>query len=162
MWRATFKLSSDEEVKTFQEFLKAYLRAPNKFSVSEKKVSIESLNEDECFVAAHWAKNRNPLGPRLYSVKGFDNEGRVIFDSGCPLCRKEKEAGGERTLHWQHKTYRKKAASKERSKILSVAKIGTGGRIRLSTNMMRKLKVRRGQAVAFILEGDRVVVQKEA
>jgi hypothetical protein len=171
IWKATFKLKTEEEVKHFQDFLSQQLRQPNKSTASETNIVIESPDENESFVVAHWAKNKNPVGPTLYSVKGYDGEQRVIFDSGCPVCRKEKEAGKSRTPHWEHKSRRAGVAapapivpagqqSVERE-LLATVKIGGDGRIRLSPRVLKKLNIKRGQTLAIWFESGKVLLQRD-
>lgn len=170
-WKATFKLESGDDARNFQEFLDHNLRPPNKASTSGSMIVIESPSEDECFAVAHWAKNRNPVGPLLYSVKGFDEQQRVVFDSGCPVCRKEKQAGKERIPHWEHRASRERrrtsapiVAAGQRSierELLSTVKVGSQGRIRLSPRVLKKLSVKKGQTVAFWFEAGRLYLQKE-
>ncbi len=172
VWKATFKLKTEEEAKCFQDFLSQQLRQPNKSSTSGMNIIIESPNENECFIVAHWAKNKNPIGPTLYSVRGYDGEQRVVFDSGCPICRREKQAGKSRTPHWEHKNRRTSTSAPlpitprgqrpiERELLASV-KIAANGRIRLPARVLKRLGIKRGQPLDIWYEGGKVVLQKES
>lgn len=172
IWKATFKLENEEEAKRFQDFLSQQLRQPNKSAASGTNIVIESPDENECFVVAHWSKNKNPVGPVLYSVKGYDGEQRVIFDSGCPVCRREKEAGKSRTAHWEHKVRGKQATKPSpilataqqpvQRELLSSAKIAADGRIRLNSRVLKKLNVKRGQVLDIWYENGKVMLQRES
>lgn len=171
VWMAAFKLENDDDIRPFQEFLEQHLRPPNKSSVSGRIIVIESPSEDECFAVAHWAKNRNPVGPILYSVKGYDDQQQVVFDSGCPICRKEKQAGKKRTPHWEHKIRHRGTGTPTpivptsqqpiERELLATVKVGRDGRIRLSPRVLKRLNIRKGQTIAFWFEAGRLYIQKE-
>ena len=106
-WEATFKLANRSEVEAVQRFLRAKLdRTRVKgFRVRENFVMLQANNEDAIFTAGQWVRYNNPLGQLLfYNVKGYDKDGRLTFDSGCPVCREARQEG--RILEVHHYAHR--------------------------------------------------------
>jgi len=152
VWRATFKLTSLREARVLSTFLKKKLLKPNKFKTVKKPypaVVIESPSEDTCFRTGVWVKNRNPLGKRDYSVEGVDEQGRTLFQSGCPICRREKQEGVERTPHYSHENRRQPATPAKTSRIIDVAPVYGGGQITIPKQARDMLKLSNGDKVVF-------------
>lgn len=161
LWEATFKLSNSSEVDAVRRFLRAKLdRTRVKgFRVRENIVVLQAGNEDVIFRAGQWVRYNNPLGqPLFYSVKGYDKDGRVTFDSGCPTCREARLEG--RILEVRH--YAHRIVGKGEAKM---APLGAGpvedGRLFLPVKVRKALKVKEHDHVSFFQRYGRVILEKK-
>ena len=46
---------------------------------------------DECWKTAEWIRHKSPLGDKLkYTVMGYEGT-KIIYTSGCPICKERKD-----------------------------------------------------------------------
>ncbi len=161
LWEATFKLSNSSEVDAVRRFLRAKLdRTRVKgFRVRENIVVLQAGNEGAIFTAGQWVRYNNPLGQLLfYSVKGYDKDGRVTFDSGCPVCREARQ--DRRILEVHH--YAHRIVGKGEAKMVP---LGAGpvedGKMVLPVKVRKALNVKEHDHVSFFERYGRIILEKK-
>ena len=148
LWTATFKLENASEVDAVRRFLTSKLdKKRAHFRTQEKAVILEATNEDAVFTVGQWLRYNNPLGQLIfYSVKGYDANGRTIFDSGCPVCRTARSEGHIRDIH--HYAHRVAGKAEARMKALGTC-IVEDGTISLPQKVRAALKIKNQSKLAF-------------
>jgi hypothetical protein len=160
LWEASFKLSNSCEVEAIRTFLRSKLDRTRvqKFHTRGNIVVLQARNEDAIFTVGQWLRYNNPLGqPLFYSVKAYDTDGRVLFDSGCPVCREARREGRIREVH--HYAHRIAGKGEARMKPLGIRPI-QGGKVSLPDKVRRVLKVKEHDRVAFLQRYGRVILEK--
>jgi hypothetical protein len=119
---------------------------------------VEAANEDAIFTVGEWVRHSNPLGELLfYSVRGYDADGRTIFDSGCPVCREARREGRIRDV----KHYAHRIAGKGEAKMKSLGtRIIDGGKVPLPEAVRDALKVREHDRVSFYQRYGRIILDR--
>lgn len=64
------------------------------------RIIVEDLpDKDECWKVAEWVRHNAPVkGSLNYGINGFDEQGRLLYTSRCPLCRDKNV----KTPHYEH------------------------------------------------------------
>jgi hypothetical protein len=157
-WEAIFKLRNSSEVDAVRSFLRSKLDRTRVqgFRTRETTVILEAANEDAIFTAGEWVRHGNPLGELLfYSVRGYDADGRMIFDSGCPVCREARREGRIRDV--KHYAHRIAGKGEAKMKLLGTRPI-EGGKVSLPEAVRDALKVREHDRVSFYQRYGRIVL----
>ena len=159
-WEAIFKLHNSSEVDAVRSFLRSKLDRTRVqgFRTRENTVILEAANEDAIFTVGEWLRHSNPLGELLfYSVRGYDADGRMIFDSGCPVCREARREGRIRDV--KHHAHR--IAGKGEAKMKSLGtRIIEGGKVPLPEAVRDALKVREHDRVSFYQRYGRIILDR--
>lgn len=99
-WKAVFKLGMDEVEKLYAWLdSKWSVDNPCTFRLGHAgRLIIEGKTRDQVFRVSEWIRNQNVLDKKLlYSVIGYNAEGKIIWVSYCHKCRSGKE--GEHNEH---------------------------------------------------------------
>jgi hypothetical protein len=158
-WTADFKLETDKEVDALRRLLTSKLdKKLAHFRTQERRVILETTNEDAVFRTGQWLRYNNPLGQLLfYSVKGYDADGRVIFDSGCPVCRTARSDGHIRDVH--HYAHRIAGKAEARMKLLGTC-IVEDGVISLPRKVRSALKIRNQSELIFLERYGNIIIRQ--
>jgi hypothetical protein len=157
-WEAIFKLRNSSEVDAVRSFLHSRLDRTRVqgFRTREATVILEAANEDAIFTVGEWVRHSNPLGELLfYSVRGYDADGRMIFDSGCPVCREARREGRIREV--KHYAHRIAGKGEAKMKLLGIRRI-EGGKVSLPEAVRDILKVREHDRISFYQRYGRIVL----
>lgn len=158
-WTADFRLETDKEVDALRRLLTSRLdKKLAHFRTQERKVILEATNEDAVFRTGQWLRYNNPLGRLLfYSVKGYDADGRVIFDSGCPVCRAARKEGHIRDVH--HYAHRIAGKAEARMKLLGTC-IVEDGTISLPQKVRSALKIKNRSELVFLERYGNIIIRQ--
>ncbi len=111
-FKAVFKPKTSDGAIALDNLLRAKLKKPMNYRLGHAfRVTIDvpdqgdvNKTRDECFKTAEWAQHNNGFADDIfYSVIGYDDELRIIFDSSCPTCKAASKKKTEpKTPHHEH------------------------------------------------------------
>ncbi len=95
-FKAVLKPKNGDVAVAMDKLLQAKLKPPMNYRLGHYfRVMIDvpdcgspAKTRDECFKTAEWARHNNGVSADIpYTVIGYDDELRIIYDSGCPVCK---------------------------------------------------------------------------
>jgi len=96
-WIIVFRLGTKESAEKLIEFFKQRLHSAYVYRQELGSVIIENpKDKDNAWKTAIWVRNNSCLRPQ-FVIKGFDDNGNLVFTSMCPMCL----AGSDKPHH-QH------------------------------------------------------------